>query len=232
MKDKSHDKSTVSIFNNRRGGRGFLAKTDSGMVDDGMSFLGKCVKRTTDIALSSVLILCCSPVYLICFIAIKSEDGGPVIYRQERIGLHGVPFDILKFRSMRSDAEQEGPALYQGDDDPRLTRIGRFLRGHHLDELPQLLNVLKGDMTFVGHRPERRYYIERILEHDPRYVSLYQCRPGVTSIATLRNGYTDTMDKMLRRLRYDLFYLRHRSWLLDMKILAQTFFSIVGAKKF
>ncbi len=133
---------------------------------------------------------------------------------------------------MRPDAEKDGPALYDGDDDPRLTGIGRRLRDHHLDELPQLFNVLKGDMTFVGHRPERRFYIEQIIEHDPRYMSLYQCRPGVTSIATLRNGYTDTMEKMLRRLRYDLFYLRHRSWILDMKILARTFFRIAGAKKF
>lgn len=228
MKIQTHSK--YPTFNNRGGFP--TREIKETVVIDGMSPVGKCLKRTADIALSSFLILCCSPLYLICYIAIKREDRGPAIFRQERIGLHGKPFHILKFRSMKSDSELNGPALYQGDDDPRLTVAGRFLREHHLDELPQLVNVLKGDMTFVGHRPERRFYIDRIIEQDPRYESLYQCRPGVTSIATLRNGYTDAMDKMLRRLRYDLFYLRHRSWLLDMKILAQTFFSIVGAKKF
>lgn len=220
-----------SVFNNY-GGDSRSRGNYSFMVADGMSPIGKYLKRASDIIMSSILIVCFSPLYAICYLAIKREDGGPAIYRQERIGLHGKPFFILKFRSMRPDAEKDGPALYDGDDDPRLTGIGRRLRDHHLDELPQLFNVLKGDMTFVGHRPERRFYIEQIIEHDPRYMSLYQCRPGVTSIATLRNGYTDTMEKMLRRLRYDLFYLRHRSWILDMKILARTFFRIAGAKKF
>ena len=232
MKTKHPDMTPNPEFNNRRGDYPSIRPENCVMVNDGMSQFGKCLKRGTDIVLSFVLIVGCLPIYLACYIAIRREDGGPVIFRQERIGLHGNPFNILKFRSMKTDAEQDGPALYQGDNDPRMTRVGRFLRDHHLDELPQLFNVLKGDMTFVGYRPERRFYIERILEYDHRYLSLYQCRPGVTSIATLRNGYTDTMDKMLRRLRYDLFYLRHRSWMLDMKILALTFFKIAGAKKF
>jgi lipopolysaccharide/colanic/teichoic acid biosynthesis glycosyltransferase len=110
--------------------------------------------------------------------------------------------------------------------------MGKWLRNHHLDELPQLWNVLKGDMTFVGPRPERKYYIDQILEHDPRYVELYKIRPGVTSYATLYNGYTDTMEKMLRRLELDLYYLEHQSLALDMKILFKTFTSIVSGKKF
>ena len=113
-----------------------------------------------------------------------------------------------------------------------MTRIGRFLRDHHLDELPQLWNVLKGDMAFVGPRPERKYYIDKIMEHDKRYVFLYQIRPGVTSYATLYNGYTDTMEKMLRRLELDLYYLQHRSMWLDVKILFKTFTSIAFGKKF
>ncbi|MBR2250610.1 MAG: sugar transferase, partial [Prevotella sp.] len=137
-----------------------------------------------------------------------------------------------KFRSMREDAEKDGPALYQHERDKRMTRVGKFLRDHHLDELPQLWNVLKGDMAFIGPRPEREFYIKQIMEHDPRYVYLYQIRPGVTSYATLYNGYTDTMEKMLRRLELDLYYLEHRSWLFDFKILFKTFVNIVFGKKF
>jgi lipopolysaccharide/colanic/teichoic acid biosynthesis glycosyltransferase len=113
-----------------------------------------------------------------------------------------------------------------------MTRIGRFLRNHHLDELPQLWNVLKGDMSFVGYRPERLYYIRQIMERDARYERLYQIRPGITSMATLYNGYTDTMEKMLKRLEMDLYYLEHRSWKMDLKILWLTFFSIVFGRIF
>ena len=124
------------------------------------------------------------------------------------------------------------PALYSGEEDPRLTKVGRFLRTHHLDELPQLWNVLVGDMAFVGYRPERKFYIDQIMKEDPRYVFLYQIRPGVTSYATLYNGYTDTMEKMMRRLELDLYYLGHRSWWFDIKILWITFLSIIFGKKF
>ena len=135
---------------------------------------------------------------------------------------------------MRLDAEKFGPQLSHtgGGKDSRLTKTGRFIRAHHLDELPQLYNVLRGDMAFIGPRPERKFYIDQILEHDKRYTYLYQIRPGVTSYATLYNGYTDTMEKMLRRLEYDLYYLGHRSWWFDFKILLNTFCSIVLGKKF
>jgi lipopolysaccharide/colanic/teichoic acid biosynthesis glycosyltransferase len=130
------------------------------------------------------------------------------------------------------DSETDGVPQLAEPDDERLTKIGKILRNHHLDELPQLWNVLKGDMTFIGPRPERKYYIDQILKHDPRYVELYKIRPGVTSYATLYNGYTDTMEKMLRRLELDLYYLEHQSWSLDLKILFLTFFSIASGKKF
>lgn len=134
---------------------------------------------------------------------------------------------------MRTDAETNGPLLATADGaDPRLTETGRFLREHHLDELPQLWNVLLGDMSFIGYRPERKYFIDQIMQHDPRYEYLYQIRPGVTSYATLYNGYTDTMEKMLRRLELDLYYLEHRSFFFDMKILWLTFISIISGKKF
>ncbi len=200
---------------------------------DGMSLLGHAVKRSFDIGLSSLLLLVFSPVIAVCALLVRREDGGPAIYAQERVGRGGVPFKIYKFRSMRMDAEAQGsPALYSGEDDPRLTSIGRFLRAHHLDELPQLWNVLRGDMSFIGYRPERQYYIDRIMACNARYRYLYQIRPGVTSYATLYNGYTDSLDKMLTRLDLDLYYLRNHSVWFDIKVLGLTFLSIISGKKF
>ena len=209
-----------------------MTKLESGYVLDGMNEFERNVKRLIDMFVAFVCLILFSPLFLICYIAVKAEDGGPAIFRQERIGRFGRPFNIYKFRSMHEDAEKDGPALYQHENDKRMTRTGRFLRDHHLDELPQLWNVLVGDMAFVGHRPERRYYIEQIMACDPRYELLYQIRPGVTSYATLHNGYTDTLEKMLKRLEYDLYYLEHRSLWMDVKILWWTFVSIVSGKIF
>ena len=200
---------------------------------DGMSLAGRLFKRSFDVGASAVLLLLFSPLIGLCALAVKREDGGPVIYAQERIGKHGEPFRILKFRSMRIDAESVGsPQLYSGEEDPRLTRVGRFLRAHHLDELPQLWNVLRGDMSFIGYRPERSFYIGQIMQRNPRYRYLYQIQPGVTSYATLYNGYTDTLEKMLTRLDLDLYYLRNRSVWFDFKVLGLTFLSIIIGKKF
>lgn len=190
------------------------------------------LKRSVDFIIATCCLIFFFPLALVCAIAIHWEDGLPIIYKQERIGLHGKPFFIYKFRSMKIDAEKDGPDLLEISGDPRLTKVGRFLRAHHLDELPQLWNVFKGDMAFIGPRPERKFYIDQIMEHDPRYEYLYQIRPGVTSYATLYNGYTDTMEKMLRRLDLDLYYLEHRSWWFDAKILIKTFTNIVFGKKF
>lgn len=201
-------------------------------IPDGMNELERVTKRIVDflVALASIIVF--SPLFLICYILVKREDGGPAIFKQERIGRFGRPFTIYKFRSMRIDAEKDGPQLFGHEKDSRMTKVGRFLRDHHLDELPQLWNVMKGDMAFIGPRPERKYYIDQIVQHDPRYVYLYQIRPGVTSYATLYNGYTDTMEKMLRRLDLDLFYLEHRSWWFDAKILVKTFINIIFGKVF
>ena len=203
-------------------------------IKDGMSSFSRNSKRLFDIVASLVALIVFSPLFLVCWILVRREDGGPTIFKQERIGRFGRPFNIYKFRTMRLDAEAMGPQLSHGggDNDPRLTKVGKFLRAHHLDELPQLWNVFIGDMSFVGPRPERKFYIDQILENDKRYEYLYQIRPGVTSYATFYNGYTDTMEKMLRRLEYDLYYLGHRSWMFDIEILARTFFGIVGGKKF
>ena len=184
-----------------------------------------------DLVVAAICLLVFSPLILVCWAIIKM-GGGPAIYKQERIGLGGRPFYIYKFRSMIVDAEKEGEELLQQEDDQRLTRIGRFMRAHHLDELPQLWNVFVGDMAFVGPRPERRYYIEQIIQRDPRYERLYALRPGVTSYATLKNGYTNTLDKMLVRLEMDLYYLEHQSLWMDAKILWKTFADIISGKIF
>ena len=197
-----------------------------------MNIIQKIAKRTLDIVISAITLVVFSPLFLYCYIMVRKEDGGTAIFSQERIGLHGKPFFIYKFRSMKMNAEEDEPLLFSQNNDERLTRIGKTLREHHLDELPQLWNVLKGDMSFVGPRPERKFYIDKIMEHNPNYVKLYQIRPGITSYATLYNGYTDTMEKMLRRLDLDLYYLDHNSLLFDMKILWMTFTSIVLGKKF
>lgn len=189
------------------------------------------MKRFLDLIVSALCLIVFSPLILICWLAIKL-GGGPAIYKQKRIGRGGRPFYIYKFRSMVVNAEKEGEELLQQDDDPRLTRIGRFLRTHHLDELPQLWNVFIGDMAFVGPRPERQYYIDQILQRDARYERLYALRPGITSYATLKNGYTDTIDKMLVRLEMDLYYLEHQSLWTDAKILWKTFANIVSGKIF
>ena len=201
-------------------------------IKDRCNRMERFVKRSTDILLSVPCLILSSPLFAIISLAIKWEDGLPIIYKQERIGLHGKPFNIYKFRSMKADAEKDGPNLLEIEGDTRLTRVGKFIRAHHLDELPQLWNIIKGDMSLVGPRPERKYYIDQIIKHDSRYTYLYQIRPGATSYATLYNGYTDTMPKMLRRLSLDLYYLEHRSWWFDAKILFKTMTNILFGKIF
>ena len=181
-------------------------------IFDGMNAFEREVKRWFDFFLAIILLILSSPFFLVAYLAIRREDKkGPIIYKQERIGRFGRPFTIYKFRSMIVNAE---------------------LRNHHLDELPQLWNVLKGDMSFVGPRPERKYYIDQILKQDARYEYLYQIRPGITSYATLYNGYTDTMEKMLKRLEMDLEYLKRRSWWEDIKIMCITVYHVATGKKF
>lgn len=203
-------------------------------IPDGMNAFERNSKRIVDCIAAACCLVIFSPLFLLSYIMIKMDDGGPAIFKQERIGRFGRHFYIYKFRSMRLDAEQNGPQLSHasGNEDDRLTKAGRFLRAHHLDELPQLWNVFCGDMAFIGYRPERMFYIKQIVERDPRYYMLYQIRPGVTSYATLYNGYCDSLEKMLTRLELDLFYLKHRSWWFDIKILFLTFCSITFGKKF
>ena len=189
------------------------------------------IKRLFDFCLAALCMLILSPVLIVIFLAVKLSSKGPGIFRQERIGLHGKPFLIYKFRSMVINEEDEGtPQLAEINDD-RLTKIGAWLRSHHLDELPQLWNVLKGDMSFVGYRPERQYFINQIMAIRPDYQKLYDIRPGITSLATIYNGYTNNMEKMIRRLDMDLDYLNHISLREDLRIIFLTFANILAGKK-
>ncbi len=179
------------------------------------------VKRCFDFVGALIGIVILSPLFLIIYIVLLAQRDGNPIFSQERVGMGGKIFNIYKFRSMHQGAENGTPVLAQKQD-ARLTPIGRFLRNHHLDELPQLWNVLKGDMSFVGYRPERKYFIDQIMQHDVRYEFLYQMRPGITSDATIYNGYTDTMEKMLERLSMDLHYLKTASLKGDIIIILKT----------
>jgi lipopolysaccharide/colanic/teichoic acid biosynthesis glycosyltransferase len=200
-------------------------------IKDGMNAVERAVKRFFDFIGALVGIVLLSPVYLFVYILLKRQGDGPVIFRQERIGYGGKPFNILKFRTMEVGSEDGTPLLAQRDDD-RLTPVGKFLREHHLDELPQLVNVLRGEMSFVGPRPERQYFIDQIMEQNSDYQYIYLMRPGTTSMATIYNGYTDTMEKMLIRLQMDLDYLQKRSLWLDMKVMLTTAEYILFGKKF
>lgn len=189
-------------------------------------------KRLTDIVVSGLGMIILSPVYLVAAIAIRIESPGGSIFSQERIGYKGKPFTLYKFRSMVRNAENNGVPALCAEEDARLTRVGAFLRNHHLDELPQLWNVFTGDMSMVGYRPEREYFIERIKEHNPDYSRLFAMRPGVFSYATLYNGYTATMDKMLIRLKMDLEYLDNWTLWMDIKIIFLTAVAILTGKRF
>lgn len=199
---------------------------------DAMGKVQRCIKRGFDLVAAFAGIVVCSPVFLIISLLITYQGNGPVFFRQIRIGYKGRPFTIFKFRTMSSVVEEEGPQLVAGCDETNSTRLEQFLRGHHLDELPQLWNVLRGDMSFVGPRPERKFFIDKIMEQTDRYRLIYLMRPGLTSEATLYNGYTDTMEKMLRRMEMDIHYLEHRTLRLDLVIIGKTILNIATGKKF
>ncbi len=202
------------------------------VICDGMSVWERGIKRMFDIVCSFLGLVVLSPAFLYVYILLRRQGDGPVIFRQERIGYKGRPFHILKFRTMKVNSEEEGTPLLAEKGDRRLTPVGKFLREHHLDELPQLWNVLCGDMSFVGPRPERRYFIDLIMKENSDYEYIYLMRPGLTSMATLYNGYTGTMEKMLIRLQMDLDYLVNRSLLGDLKIILTTAKFIINGKKF
>ena len=179
------------------------------------------LKRIFDVIISVLAMVLLSPVYLVTAIIVKCTSPGPVFYAQERIGYHGKPFKMHKFRSMYVDAEERGPALSK-DNDPRITPFGRFMRKVRLDEIPQFYNVLKGTMSLVGPRPERQFYIDQIVKRAPEYLLLQRVKPGITSWGQVKYGYASTVDEMVERLRYDLLYLDNMSLTTDLKILLYT----------
>ena len=176
------------------------------------------VKRVFDIAVSAVSILLLSPVYIYVAVRVKLGSKGPVFYKQERIGYEGRPFMIYKFRTMYLDAERQGPQLSQVND-PRITPFGHIMRKYRLDELPQFWNIIKGDMSIVGPRPERKFYIEQIEKIAPYYCLVYKVKPGLLSWGPIKIGYSDTVEKMVERLRYDIIYMDNMTLQTDMKIL-------------
>ena len=187
-----------------------------------MSDSGKNIKRAIDVVVSILALIALTPLYLIVSLIIKCTSPGPVFYLQERVGLHNKPFNIIKFRSMVQNAEASGKPQLSSDDDPRITPFGRFMRKYRIDELPQFWNVLKGEMSIVGPRPERKYYVDRIIQRIPAYALLHQVRPGITSMGMVKFGYAKNIDEMVERVRYDLIYLNNMSLLNDIKILIYT----------
>ena len=189
-----------------------------------------CIKRAFDIVASALGLILLSPLFALIALQVKLSSRGPVFYSQERIGLYGLPFHIYKFRTMVTDAEADGVPQITHDNDPRITKIGHWLRKYRLDELPQLWNILRGDMSIVGPRPERQYFINRIMTEAPYYCLLYKVRPGLTSWGPIRVGYTDTTEKMIERLNCDIVYVENMSLLLDLKILFFTTGVIIKGK--
>jgi len=187
-----------------------------------VSRVNRWMKRVVDLALSLVMGLLAIPAMLLTAIAIWLEDGRPVLYCQERVGENGRPFTLCKFRSMRTDAEQAGTPIWARDGDARITRVGRFIRKTRLDELPQLWNVLRGDMSFVGPRPERPYFVAELSKQIPFYQQRHAVKPGVTGWAQVKYRYGSSVEDAMEKLRYDLYYIKHLSVVFDMTIVFDT----------
>jgi lipopolysaccharide/colanic/teichoic acid biosynthesis glycosyltransferase len=186
-------------------------------------------KRIFDVVASLMVIIIFSPLYIFTAIMVKMSSPGPVFYRQERIGKHGVPFNMLKFRSMYVDSESAGPQLSK-DNDPRITPWGRFMRKTRLDEIPQFFTVLKGDMSIVGYRPERQFYIDQIVQRVPHYLMLLKIKPGITSWGEVKFGYASNVDEMVERLKYDILYIENMNLAIDIKILIYTVLIVVQGR--
>lgn len=195
-----------------------------------LNLFNKLFKRIFDITLSLIFIIfILSWLLPIIALIIKLTSKGPIIYKQERMGLHSKPFKIMKFRSMYTDAEYSGPKL-ASDSDPRITSIGKIMRKYRIDEFPQFINVLKGEMSIVGPRPERKYFIDKISKLDPNYKKLHKVKPGITSIGQVYFGYAENVEEMAQRLKYDLLYLQNENFFFDLKIIYLTLVVMIQGK--
>ncbi len=184
--------------------------------------LRRLVKRSFDLVASAILLTVAAPVMLLTALAILLESRGPVIFRQERVGLGGRPFNVLKFRSMGTDAEKDGVPRWASTADPRVTRVGRFIRKTRIDELPQIFNVLTGEMSFVGPRPERPYFVDQLSDQVPFYGARHTVKPGLTGWAQVRYCYGATVEDAVRKLQFDLYYVKNHTVFLDILILCHT----------
>lgn len=196
----------------------------SGMIFSqgfGTSKIQDAMKRAFDVFFAMIGLLLASPIMIITALAIKLDSRGPVFYLQDRVGQNGKEFKVIKFRSMRQDAESSGPQ-WASQNDPRITRVGRIIRKLRIDELPQFINMLKNDMSFVGPRPERRYFIDQLQEVIPFYAMRLYVKPGVTGWAQINYPYGDSIDDAKEKLKYELYYMKHRSLWLDLSIIFQT----------
>lgn len=202
--------------------------TENGKIKE-MPALYSFSKILADYLFSIIILLLLSPFLLILAVVIRLSGKGPVIYTQDRIGKDGKPFSIYKFRSMVYDAEKGEPFLSASRDE-RVTRTGRFLRKYRLDEIPNFINVLKGEMSIVGPRPERLFFINQIIKSAPQYIELHKVKPGISSWGQVKYGYASSVDGMIERLDYDLFYLKNRSTWFDLKIIILTIATVLKGK--
>lgn len=199
------------------------------ITSDPMPYWQRAIKRVMDIVLSFVAVILLIPFYIFSAIAVKMSSPGPILFLQERVGINRKQFKIIKFRTMFVNSEAAGPQL-SSSNDPRITKIGRFMRKTRLDEFPQFINVLLGDMSLVGPRPERQFYIDQIVKIEPQYLHLNRVRPGITSWGQVKYGYAENVDQMLQRMKFDLIYLKNRSLALDIKIMFYTIIIVIKAK--
>jgi len=203
-----------------------ILQTDQQINRHALSLLGK---RAFDVLFSLTALIVGSPILIVLYIITRLSSSGPAYYRQERVGLNGRAFKIVKFRSMYVDAEKAGPQTAKHND-PRVTNWGRIIRKTRLDELPQFWNVLVGDMSVVGPRPERQHFIEKISEVKPNYKKLLTIKPGITSVGQINYGYAENVDEMCKRMEYDLLYLQNMNLNSDMKLIMQTVRVMVQGK--
>ena len=222
----THFEKTLAQINIKHVNAGWLVFGDG--FSQGM--LRAAIKRVCDVIFATLILAVTWPIMLVTALAIVFESRGPVLYRQERVGLNGVPFNVIKFRSMRTDAEKDGRPRWATKNDDRVTRVGRFIRKVRIDELPQLFNVLVGEMSMVGPRPERQFFVDELISKIPYYAVRHSVKPGVTGWAQVRYEYGSTIEDSVEKLQYDLYYVKNHSLFLDLLIMLETVAVVLTGK--